>query len=250
MFIHLNEFRYRLIYLFIAFIFNFVVLYLYLGEMLYLITKPLTTNLLEHQFLIYTNLSEAFFTTICLTIYVNILITAIPLVIYHIYYFIIPGLYKYEQKKVAKTIRNILIIYLLSIILTHTILMPIILEFFLTYDFGIDSNIFRIEFQGKIIEYINFILQIYISTIIATQIPVFLILFVKQGILENRIMLKGRSWIIILCFILGALFSPPDIISQVFIAIPLYITYEITILISFFLDISKEYLEKNYELSK
>lgn len=246
MFIHLNEFRYRLIYIFIAFLFNFVVLYLYLGEMLYLITKPLTTNLLEHQFLIYTNLSEAFFTTIFLTIYVNILITIIPLIIYHTYYFIVPGLYKHEQKKVAKIIRNILIIYLISIILTHTVLMPIILEFFLTYDFGIDSNIFKIEFQGKIIEYINFILQIYISTIVATQIPIFLIILVKQGLLENKIMLKARSWIIILCFILGALFSPPDILSQILIAVPLYITYEITILVSFFLDITKEYLEKNF----
>ena len=244
MFIHLNELRYRLTYIFIAFLFNFAILYLYLGEMLYLITKPLTTNLLEHQFLIYTNLSEAFFTTIFLTIYVNILITAIPLIIYHTYYFIIPGLYRHEQKKIAKVIKNILILYLISIILTHTVLMPIILEFFLTYDFGIDSNVFKIEFQGKIIEYINFILQIYISTIFTTQIPIFLILLVKQGLLENKIMLKGRSYIIILCFIFGALFSPPDILSQILIAIPLYITYEITILISFFLDITKEYLEK------
>lgn len=240
---HFYELKYRLIYIVLSIVINFVVFYFFLGELTYLIIKPLTQDInLKVQELIYTDMSEAFFASIKLSFYSAIFIT-IPIFLYHIYFFFLPGMYKYEKKTILKYINLSLILIIISFNCAYIFFIPLIWNFFLNYDFNIDNTLFIISFDGKIIEYIDLIINILVGFILCFQVPLLFFILLKLKILTNKELIKYRSLNIILCFILGACFSPPDVISQILLAIPLCIIYEINIFFSLFLSNQKGYLE-------
>ena len=213
---------------------TFTTFYYFLGELTYIIIKPLfINNNYEIQELIYTDMAEAFYASIKLTIFFSFYIS-VPILIYHFYYFILPGIYLNEQKSILYFIKISLSLMILSFLFAYLFFVPIVWDFFLNYDFNLNQNVFKISFQGKIIEYINFI---------CFQLPLFFMILLKMELLSYKKLEKYRSINIIFCFICGALFSPPDVLSQILLAIPLCFVYEINILFSLFLNNKKSCLE-------
>lgn len=233
---HIKELQFRSFYIIITFIINFIVLYFYINETTYLCIKPLIlNNNFKSNNLIFTDLSELFFCTVKLTFFLSSYLTII-IIIYQVYYFLIPGTYKHEQKKIFKILISSLILLLFSLFLTYMLIIPLFWNFFLTEHISIDSNILKIDYQGKIIEYINLLNSILFGFLISTQIPLILTFFLYNKIINVKTVQKYRSFNILFCFICGALFTPPDVLSQISLAIPLCALYEINIFFGIYLN--------------
>lgn len=242
---HIEELKYRTIYIIISFILSFSTLYLFLGESTYILIKPLFDNSCQNiNELIYTDMAEAFFASLKLTIFFAFY-SSIPIILYHTYFFTMPGMYKHEQKIIANYIIISIFLTLISSYVAYIFFVPLIWDFFLNYDFNLDKDIFQVSFQGKIIEYIDLIINIFLSFIFCFQIPLIFLILLKIELISDKNLKKYRSINIVVCFIFGALMSPPDVFSQICIAIPLCFVYEINILISLFLSNKKSYLETN-----
>ena len=242
LFNHLEELKYRFLYILISFIFSFISFYFFLGEITYLIIKPLTLNNSKIHELIYTDMSEAFFASIKLSISFTIIII-IPIILYHLYFFFLPGMYMHEKNKVFKYIIVSITLMYISLLFVYNFFIPIVWDFFLNYDFNLNNNLFRISFEGKIIEYVNLVTKIFFTFIFCFQFPLIFFIFLKLKLISTNNLKKYRSLNIVFCFILGALFSPPDVISQILIAIPLCFMYELNIIFSLYLSNLEGYLE-------
>lgn len=241
---HIKELEYRMIYIIISFILCFLTLYYFINETTYLCVKPLIINQnIQIDNLIFTDLSEAFICTLKLT-FILTNYTIFNIILYHIYYFIIPGTYRYEQKKILRIFSFSLMSVYLSLILTYYIFIPIFWSFFLSQHITIDSEIFRIDYQGKIIEYITLLSRILFGFILSFQLPLIFTTLLYQNIISVSTLTKYRSMNIVFCFICGAIFSPPDVISQISLALPLCCLYEANIIFGIFLS-KKKYLAQN-----
>ena len=239
---HLNELKYRLIYVILSLLIIFCTLYMNLGALTYIVIKPLFQNTQEIQELIYTDIAEAFLATLKLTVFFSFYFT-MPTMMYHIYYFFLPGIYEHEQQLILQVMIISIISMILSFLFAYFFFVPIIWDFFLNYDLNLDKNLFKISFQGKIIEYVDLIIKILFSFFICFQLPLFFFILLKMNLITNKKMQAYRPLNIVLCFICGALLSPPDVISQICLAAPLCFVYEITILFSLFLNSKKYCLE-------
>ena len=239
---HLEELKYRIFYTLVSFILSILNFYYFLGETTYLIIKPLISGDHKIQELIYTDMSEAFFASIKISFFFGLIIV-IPIILYHLYFFFLPGMYEYEQKNILNYILLSIILMYVSLSLAYLLFIPIIWDFFLNYDFNLNNNLFRISFEGKIIEYINLVTTIFCSFIFCFQIPVIFLILLKIGLISSKNLKKYRSLNIVFCFIVGALLSPPDVISQILIAIPLCFMYELNIIFSLYLSNHNGYLE-------
>ena len=214
---HLNEIKYRLIYILFSYLLTTLVLYNYSLEIFYFFIKPLiVNNFTKIEQLIYTDLTEAFFTILKL-IFFSSHIFIIPIILYNIYYYSVAGLYKYERIICIK----IIIIFLLRF-------------FFLSFEQNINSELFQISFQGKINEYINLIIKLFLTFNLCLLIPLFIYIATVKKYLSIFFLIKYRIINIIFCFILGALLTPPDIFSQIIIAIPLCSIYEFIVFIGIY----------------
>jgi sec-independent protein translocase protein TatC len=240
---HIEEFKYRFFYILLTLVISFITFYIFIGELTYVVIKPLfLNNNYEIQELIYTDMSEAFLASIKLTLFFACY-SCIPIIIYHLYYFFLPGLYIHEQKSILQFIIISICLMVTSFTFAYLFFVPIVWDFFLNYDLNIDKNLFKVSFQGKIIEYINLITSILFSFVICFQLPLFFMVLLKTELISYKELQKYRPLNIILCFFCGAIFSPPDVFSQICIAIPLCFVYEINILFSLFLNNKKCCLE-------
>ena len=232
LFQHMYELKYRSLYLLLCFILTFFVSYEFATEIIYILIKPLLINKVEH--LIYTNITEAFFTFLNISL-MSSLIIIIPFFFYQVYFFLLPGIYIYERDKLLNILLFNFISIVLSIILCYKVLIPIAWSFFLDFDTSTSSEIFKIAFEGKINEYITIVQTLIISCIICCQLPLFLFTLLKFKVITVNLLTYFRPMSVILCFLVGAMLSPPDVISQIILAIPLYIFYEISILFGLYI---------------
>ena len=232
LFQHVYELKYRSLYLFLCFILTFFTSYEFATEIIYIFIKPLLINKIEH--LIYTNITEAFFTFINVSL-MSSLIIIIPFLFYQIYFFLLPGIYSYERDKLFKILIFNFISTVLSIIFCYKVLIPIAWSFFLDFDTSASNEVFKITFEGKINEYITIVRSLIIGSIICCQLPLLLFALLKFRVITVNLLTRFRPMSIIMCFLVGAMLSPPDVISQIILAIPLYIFYEISILFGLYI---------------
>ena len=243
---HFKEIKFRLSYTFVSFLLLLIIFYIFSLELIYISIKPLLIILkddMQTSQLMYTNITEVFFSFFYLTI-VSAIFFNIPLLVYHFYYFILPGIYNNEQKKLIYFILFIIIYFLINSLFIYSYLIPSIWSFFLSYEIKLNSEIFQFSFQGKLNEYINLFLDLITTFLILSQIPIVCFLLLYFNIIKITTIIKSRKINIIGCFILGALLSPPDVFSQIIIAIPLCFFYEIIIILGLFLN-NKKLLFKN-----
>ena len=231
-----QELKYRGIYILLAFTLVLCVMYYFLGEFLYYIIKPLSSiSTSQIGSLIYTDLSEVFFSSVIMVLYFSLCIT-VPFIMYQIYYFIIPGTYRYEQKFIFNITLMSLCLFIVSTIVSYNFFIPLIWNFFFNYGFNLNTELFNLNFQGKIYEYIIFITRVFSNLSICFQIPLIFSVLLKTKIISANLLKNNRTWNVILCFILGALLSPPDVFSQICLAFPLCFIYEFSIIFGLYLN--------------
>ncbi len=229
---HLNELRERIIHCLIFFLIALIVCYNFKEEIYNLITYPFSTAIKSshtNSKLIYTKITENFVSTFSIIISSAIFIS-IPYWAIELWLFITPALYKEEKKFFFPYIFLIPILFLCGVIFCYFLVLPPAFEFFI--NFGQNGRQIPLLLQAKITDYIDLTTSLLNAFGICFLTPIFLVLLVKFGILSRETLKKNRKYTIVIIFIISAILTPPDVFSQILLALPLIAMYEISILLS------------------
>ena len=222
---HLLELRSRLIRVIICLGILFVVGIPFASEIYGFVASPLLTILPEGSSMIATQVTSPFMAPIKLVLFAALLIT-MPYLFYEVWMFMSPGLYKNEKTFVMPLMITTIILFTAGIAFAYFIVCPIIFKFFIA------SAPNSIQVMTDISQYLNFIIKLVFAFGIAFEIPVATFLLIKSGIVKKDSLIKSRPYLIILFFVIGMLLTPPDIFSQLFLAIPMWVLFELGLLVS------------------
>ena len=219
---HLLELRSRLIKVIILFGILVIGGIPFAGEIYSFVSAPLINLLPDGSSMIATEVASPFMAPIKLVVYVAILFS-MPWLFYQTWMFISPGLYKNEKKFTAPLMLSTIVLFFSGIGFAFFVVCPIIFKFFISM--APDS----IQVMTDISQYLSFIFKLLFAFGIAFEIPVATILLINNGITSKASLIKARPYLIILFLIIGMLLTPPDIFSQLFLAIPMWLLFEIGI---------------------
>ncbi len=222
---HLLELRNRLlkvIALFLAFSFIGIP---FAADIYEVIALPLNQLLPVGSTMIATEVSSPFMAPLKLVLYSALLLT-MPWLFYQTWTYISPGLKKNEKKFAGPLMLSTIILFFSGVCFAFYVVCPIIFKFFI----GMAPN--SILVLTDINQYLNFIFKLVFAFGIAFEIPVATILLVNSGITTKAYLVKARPYLIILFLVIGMLLTPPDVFSQLFLALPMWLLFEIGILIS------------------
>lgn len=187
--------------------------------------------------LIFTGLTEGFMTHMRVSIFFALGIS-LPYMLFELYKFLSPGLYKQEKKVILPIILIAILLFFLGISIAYFFVAPIACKFFISFEGIIHYNI-PIVLEARISEYLSTIIQLLLSFGIVFQLPMILLMLCKLKVLSVKTLVKYRRHAVVVNFILAAIITPPDVISQVMLALPMVILYELSIILIRRLDETK-----------
>lgn len=224
---HLIELRDRLLRALLAVLVIFLALVFFANDIYGFVSAPLVEHLPEGTSMIATDVASPFFTPVKLTLMVSVFI-AVPVILYQIWAFVAPGLYKHEKRLVMPLLVSSSLLFYCGMAFAYYAVFPLVFGFFTSIA---PENV---EIATDISSYLDFILALFFAFGIAFEIPIAIILLVWTGAVEPDDLRKKRPYIIVVAFIVGMLITPPDIISQTMIAIPMCILFEVGLFLSRF----------------
>ncbi|VAW72886.1 Twin-arginine translocation protein TatC [hydrothermal vent metagenome] len=222
---HLIELRDRLLRSVLVIIVIFVVAFPFANDIYHILAKPLVDNLPEGGSMIATGVISPFLTPIKLAFIVSIF-AAFPYLIYQAWAFIAPGLYKHEKKLAVPLIASSAILFYVGIAFAYFIVLPNVFTFMMTM--AIDG----VNHAPDITYYLDFTLKMFFAFGIAFEVPIATILLVLGGVTTPQSLAEKRPYIVVGAFVFGMLLTPPDPASQVMLAIPMWILFEIGLIFS------------------
>lgn len=222
---HLEELRKRLITCAIAVGAGFICCYAFSERLFYFLIKPLKAQMPEGDRLIFTNLPEMFITHLKIALIVGILLMS-PFIFYQLWMFIAPGLYQQEKKYVVPFVFFSTILFLGGAFFGYFVVFPFGFKFFL--GFADDY----VQALPSVKQYFSFAIKLLFAFGLVFELPVVMYFLTKIGIVTPDFLKKNRKYAILLTFVVAAILTPPDVISQVMMAVPLILLYEISIVIA------------------
>jgi len=222
---HLQELRKRLILSFIGVGAGFVFCYAFAEAIFDILAAPLLKMMPPGGSLIFTSVAEAFFTYMKVA-FIAGLILASPFVLYQIWAFVAPGLYRNEKKYVIPFVLAGSFFFALGIAFGYYVAIPVGFKFLLGYATDL------IKPMPSMKEYLSFSIKFLLAFGIVFEFPVVLVLLARIGVVDAKTLARHRKYAILLIFIFAAVMTPPDLISQVLMALPLMGLYELSILLS------------------
>ena len=217
---HLTELRDRLLRSVLAILLVFLGLFPFANEIYLYVSEPLRALLPEGATMIATEVASPFLTPFKLTL-VTALFLAIPVVLYQLWAFVAPGMYKNEKRLAIPLLFSSVLLFYAGASFAYFVVFPLIFGFFTTIgpsDVAIMTDINR---------YLDFVLKLFFAFGLAFEIPIAAVIMIRMGITTADNLAKKRPYIIVGCFVLGMLLTPPDVISQSLLAIPMWILFEI-----------------------
>jgi len=234
---HFLELKWRLFYILLSASIAFLISYIFSKGLIYLITSPLldiqqvgNSVIDKERFFIFTDMTEAFTTYIILSGYITIF-SIVPLSLLQLWLFISPGLYPNEQKQLKLLFILSPLCFIVGCFITYYLILPTAWQFFIGFETINSRDIVHIHLEAKISEYLYLTTRLFFFVGFVFQYPILLGILIQLNILTKTWMIDKRKFICLFSFIIAALFSPPDVLSQMMIAIPLLFFYEMALLL-------------------
>lgn len=237
---HFAELRKRVIFCFLFFCIIFGLCYYFKESIYRFLLSPLieVTKDNDDFSLIYTDLTEAFFVYLKVAIMSAFLLSS-PVFIWQFYMFLAPGLYKSEKAVLLPYLIATPVLFTTGATIVYYYIFPLAWKFFITFENSGKSFGIPIEFMPSVSEYLDLVIQFMFAFGTAFQIPVILTLMVRVGLLTTQSLSNRRRIAIVIIFIIAAILTPPDVLSQIGLAIPMLILYELSILICRYIEKKK-----------
>jgi len=219
---HLTELRDRLVRCFIAVGVGFVVAYCFKEKLFEILMAPLVTAMGENQKMIFTGLPEAFFTYLKVALLTGV-VAAVPVLFYEFWMFISPGLYRQEKKFLIPVVLLSIVFFAIGSSFGYFIVFPYGFQFFL----GFSSD--TIQAMPSMKEYLGFASKMLLAFGFVFELPLVITFMARMGLVSVDFLCKNRKYAVLIFFAGSALITPPDVVTQIMMAIPLMILYEISI---------------------
>ena len=221
---HLVELRSRLLVIAIAVVIVFIALLPFSGDIITLVSEPLR-SVLPGNAMIATAVASPLLTPFKLTFFTALFIV-MPIVLFQIWNFIAPGLYKKEKRFAIPLLMTSILLFYCGIAFAYFVVFPLMFGFFVSIAPA------GVEMQTDITQFLDFITTIVFAFGIAFEVPVATVLIVWAGLTDTEKLAKARPYVFLMAFIAGMFLTPPDVISQTLLAVPVYLLFELGIIMS------------------
>ncbi|WP_445395659.1 twin-arginine translocase subunit TatC [Zobellella sp. An-6] len=217
---HLVELRGRLLRAFAAILLVFLALVYFANDIYSILAEPLLKQLPEGASMIATGVATPFLTPLKLTLIVSFF-AAIPYVLYQVWAFVAPGLYKHEKRLIAPLVFSSALLFYAGAAFAYFVVFP------LAFGFFTKMAPEGVTIATDIASYLDFVLGLFVAFGIAFEIPIATILLCWTGVTTPKDLVAKRPYVIVIVFIVGMLLTPPDVISQTLLAIPMWLLFEV-----------------------
>ena len=222
---HLVELRDRLLRCVIALVLVFVCLFPWARDIYSMLAKPLLASLPAGGQLIATEVTAPFFVPVKVTM-MAALVIALPYLLYQIWAFVAPGLYAHEKKLVMPLVATSTLLFLCGMAFAYFLVFPIVFHFIISVA---PEGVAVMTDIGK---YLDFVLTLFVAFGVTFEVPVAVVILVRMGMVSVAKLREIRPYVIVGAFVIGAIFTPPDVVSQVMLAVPLWVLYELGIFVA------------------
>ena len=222
---HLVELRDRLLRCVVALLLVFLCLFPWARDLYNFLAQPMLASLPAGGQLIATEVTAPFFVPIKVTM-MAALVIALPYLLYQIWAFVAPGLYAHEKKLVAPLIITSTFLFLCGMAFAYFLVFPVVFHFMVSVA---PEGVAVMTDIGK---YLDFVLTLFLAFGVTFEVPVAVVILVRMGMVSVAKLKEIRPYFIVGAFVIGAIFTPPDIVSQIMLAVPLCLLYEVGILVS------------------
>lgn len=220
---HLIELRTRLVRAVAAILVIFLALYAFSNNIYTFVADPLMALLPEGSQMIATEVASPFLAPFKLTLVVAVF-AAVPVILHQAWSFVAPGLYENEKKLAIPLLASSILLFYAGAAFAYFVVFPLLFAFFT------QAGPQGVTVMTDISQYLNFVLKLFFAFGIAFEIPIATILMVLSGITTVEKLSRKRPYVFLACFVAGMLLTPPDVISQSLLAVPMYLLYEIGLL--------------------
>lgn len=216
---HLIELRNRLLYT-VYFLFGvFVCLFPFANEIYGFVSAPLLAVLPEGTSMIATDVISPFFTPMRLTFYLAVYIS-IPFIFYQIWAFVAPGLYRHERRLAGPLMLSTILLFFAGMAFAYLLVLPML------FSFTMGIQLEGVSAMTDITKYLDLVLQMFLAFGLAFEIPVATVLLILSGVVSAEALAEKRRYIIVGCFVVGMILTPPDVFSQTMLAVPMWMLFE------------------------
>ncbi|MEH6823353.1 MAG: twin-arginine translocase subunit TatC [Motiliproteus sp.] len=222
---HLIELRDRLLRSLVIILVLFLPLFYFANDLYVYLSAPLTALLPEGTSMIATDVTSPFFAPFKLTLVLAIF-AAIPFILHQIWSFISPGLYAHEKKIAVPLLVSSILLFYSGIAFAYYVVFPLIFGFFTS------TGPEGVAMMTDISSYLNFVLKLFFAFGIVFEIPIATLLLVLSGATTVESLKEKRAYIVVCCFVVGMLLTPPDVISQTLLALPMWLLFEMGIILA------------------
>lgn len=225
---HAIEFRKRFMISLLAILAGFVVCYVFASDIYAFLVRPLADASGGMHRMIYTGLAEAFVTYVRLALWAGTFL-AFPVILSQIWLFVAPGLYREERRAFVPFLVATPVLFMIGAAMAYYLIFPMAWQFFLSFEVQGGQGVMPIQMEARVSEYLSLAMTLIMAFGLSFELPVILVLLARIGVVTPEKLVGFRRFAIVLIFAFAAVITPPDVFSQIALALPMVALYELSI---------------------